>query len=100
MEPFELAPTVTKVEGSLSIYRQAGDGGAEGAGITVAFPDLPRELYFRVTVIDRRTQTILFNAPRCKVTGQSWEIPSRGHVTGTLNFTAATWTNEAPSASR
>lgn len=100
MEPFELSPTVSAITGALTVYRRAGDGGAEGAGITVALPDLSREKYFRVTLIERRTQKVIFNAPRCKITSQSWDVPTRGHVTGTLNFTATTWSNEAPPSSQ
>ncbi len=100
MEPFELSPTVSSVTGSLTVYRRAGDGAAEGSGITVPLPDLARELYFRVTLIELRTQKVIFNAPRCKITSQSWEVPTKGHVTGTLNFMATTWSNEAPRSSQ
>lgn len=93
-EPFELAPTVSKCTGTVMIYRQAGDGGAEGAGMAASYPNLSREAYFSVMLVDRKAGAVIFQAQRCSLVDQSWEIPSRGVVTGTLTFSAIEWNNE------
>ncbi len=99
-EPFELANTTTRCSGSMSVLRLAQDGGAEGAGMTVSYVDITREKYFSLALVDRVTDTIVFQARRCKLTSQSWDIPARGRVTGQLDFTAIDWSNEATPATR
>lgn len=94
-DPYELAPTTTKVTGTMALYRTVGDGGIEGAGMTVDFAYLPRERYFSMSLIDRSTDTQVFRADRCSVISQSWDIPSRGIVMGSVTFEALTWNNEA-----
>lgn len=94
MDPYELAPTTTKVTGTLRIYRTVGDGGAEGGGLTVPYEDLPREKYFTVQLIDRGSDKVLFQAELCSVVSQSWDVPMKGVVSGTLEFEAISWSNE------
>ena len=94
MSPYELAPSQTKITGSMSIYRTVGDGGAEGAGITASIEDLSRERYFSIMLIDRGTDMVLFQADSCSLNGQSWSVPSRGIITGSLEFEALTWNND------
>ncbi len=100
MQPFESASTVTKCSGQISVYRLIKDGGAEGAGITAPYPDLARERYFSLTLVERSSDTIIFQARRCKLLSQSWEIPTRGYVTGSLSWTALEFSNEVIPASR
>lgn len=94
VDPQELAPTQAKVTGLLRLYRTVGDGGAEGAGMAASFEDLPREKYFTVQLIDRGSDKVLFQAQLCSVVSQSWEIQSKGIVTGQLEFEAISWSNE------
>ncbi len=99
-EPFELANTTTRCSGSMSVLRLGQDGGAEGAGMTVSYADISREKYFSLALVDRVTDTIIFQARRCKLTSQSWDVPARGRVTGNLDFVACDWSNEATPAVR
>ncbi len=94
MDPTELAVTQTKISGAMVVIRTVGDGGAEGAGITANFDDLPREKYFTVQLIERGSDTVIFQAELCSVTNQTWTIPQKGVIHGTIEFEAISWSNE------
>ena len=94
IDPQELAPTQTKISGTLKLYRTVGDGGAEGAGMVANFEDLPREKYFTLQLVDRGSDKVIFQAQKCSVTMQAWDFPRKGVVTGSLEFEAITWNNE------
>jgi len=96
-QPYELAPTITRIIGTLGILRTLGDGGAEGPGITPSVEDVPRERYFTILLTERGSDTVLFRADNCSVQEQSWDIPTRGLVTGTIIFESLTWENETKS---
>jgi hypothetical protein len=93
-EPFEIASSTTKVNGQLEIYRTIGDGGIEGAGMVASFKDLPREKYFSIQIIERGSETVIFEAPYCSIINQSWSMASKGMVVGTIEFEALDWVNE------
>lgn len=92
-DPVELAPTTTKISGTLSLYR-LDDGGVEANGLTTPYEDLPREKYFTLQLIDRGTDRVLFQAQFCSTTSQSWNFPAKHLATGSLSFEALTWQNE------
>lgn len=94
-EPVELAPTTTMISGNMGLLRLSGDGGLEGAGIIPEFSEVPRGKYFSLALIDRATDTQIFRADRCWCASQSWDIPSKGMVTGQMTFEALGWNNEA-----
>lgn len=94
VDPVELAVTQSRVTGTMQLYRTVGDGGAEGAGIAANFDDLPREKYFTVQLIERGSDTILFQAELCSVVSQTWNFPSKGLITGSVEFEAISWSNE------
>jgi hypothetical protein len=96
----ELAPTTTSVSCTMSLYRQMSDGGLEGAGITARYENLPRERYFNVTLVDRVTDSVIFQASQCSVEEQSWTIAPKGLVTGQVAFKALEWSNEVQSSTR
>lgn len=92
--PIELAPTMVSISGQLELLRRAGDGGLEAAGITAQFQQITQQRYFSIMLLDRLTNSVLFQANYCVCTGQQWGIPSRGIVTGSFPFTALEWNNE------
>jgi hypothetical protein len=95
MHPYELAPTQGKITASMKVYRTVGDGGAEGAGMTATFEEVVRERYFSVMLVDRGAQdTVLFQADNCSLVSQAWSIPTRGIITGSLEFEALMWSND------
>jgi hypothetical protein len=93
-EPFELIPTTTLVTGRIGLVRTVGDGGAEGAAMTTQVDAIPREKYFTLQLIERTSDTVIFEARYCSVTRQSWGAPEKGIVTGTVEWEALDWSNE------
>lgn len=98
-DPFELVPMYTKVQGNLGLLRTVGDGGTEGAGMTVSFEDLPRGKYFSLMLVDRGSDQVLFQAELCVARVQKWEVRSKSIVTGSVEFEGISWTNESSSQS-
>jgi hypothetical protein len=94
--PYELMPTQTKVTGTIGLYRLAGDGGAEAAGMTTTFDAINRQKYFTLSLVQRDTGATIFQANYCVLQIQSWNAPARSFVTGSLSFEALFWNNEAP----
>jgi hypothetical protein len=94
MLPTELAPTTTRVTGRIGIVRTVGDGGVEGAGMTTDFDTIPRERYFLLQLIERRSDTVIFEAKYCSLVQQSWSLPEKGRMSGEVAFEALGWNNE------
>ena len=92
--PVELAPTTTKVTGQMVVYRLIGDGGIEGAAMATRQGELPLEKYFSLALIVRSTKTVIFEANQCSVISQSWSVPEKGIVTGSISFECISWSNE------
>jgi hypothetical protein len=95
---YEAIPTQAHASGTVNVYRTSNDGGAEGAQLTTRFSDIVRQRYFTVALIDRVTLEVLFEADRCALQTQSWDVPVRGFVTGVLAFEALEWDNSVPQA--
>ena len=94
VEPVELAVTSGSISCTFSLLRRIADGGAEGAGMAALMENLPREKYFTVMLLERTTDTVLFRADFASVTSQSWSVPARGRVTGSISFSCLSWNNE------
>lgn len=91
----ELAPAIVTITGTLRVFRVMLDGGAEGFGY-VTFPkDIFAEEYVTINLIDSKSDSVLFNSNKCSVMSQSWDVPAKGLVTGTITFQAIDWSNEA-----
>lgn len=89
--PAELASTFAIVTGNIGILRQVGNSGIEGAGLTVPVDLLPQEQYFTIMLTERTSDSIIFRADFCSVTNQTWNVPTRGFVTGNVSFEALSW---------
>lgn len=94
MEPFELQPTITRCTGRIGIVRTIADAGIEGAAMAARYEELPREKYFTVQLVEKASDTVLFDATYCSVSQQSWSAPEKGKVTGEVEFEALDWSNE------
>lgn len=92
--PAESVQLGAEGSGSISVYKIHADGGAQAAGIVAAFADLSLEKYFSILILDRFSDTVVFRADRCSLEEEDWDLPTRGFVTGTFNFTAIDWNNE------
>jgi hypothetical protein len=93
--PFELAPGATRISGTLNLIKLVGDGGAEGLGMTAPEGHAITEQYFTLALVERLSDTTVFEAPFCSVTSQSWDAQSKGRVEGSISFRALTWNNES-----
>lgn len=93
LPPWELIQTGVTIHGTMTIYRLHKDGGIEASGMKAVWADLTKEKYFSIMLLDRVTDTVMFQADKCSVLSQNWRI-GRGYVMGTINFTALGWNNE------
>lgn len=91
--PMELVPLATALSGNLTIYRLHKDGGIEAAGMAATYADLTREKYFSIMVIDRVTDTVMFQADQCSTESQSWRN-GKGYVMGSIAFKGLKFNNE------
>ncbi len=92
--PQELGTTISECTGVIGVYRIERAGGAEGVGITAPYQDAPLEKYFSLMLVDRKTDTVLFEADYCSATSQNGNVIPRTYVTGNIAFTALLWNNE------
>jgi hypothetical protein len=95
MEAFEIAPTTSRISGTLNLYRLMGDGGLEGAGIVPTAEWLPRGKYFSLALVERLTDTVIFSAQHCHSEDQGWDVQTRKFVMGSMSFKALSYSNEA-----
>lgn len=93
-EPFEFSPGLTKVNGRFSLLRPSASGSLEGYGITTSFEEHAKEKYVNIILMDRRVPLPLFQCERAVILNQSWRVPSRGMMTGTVEFEGFVWNNE------
>jgi hypothetical protein len=92
--PPEFVPGQIKTIGSVSVYRTAGDGGAEGLGMTTDYPSINRQKYFTLALVLRDTGVPIFEANHCVLQNQSWSAGTKGFVTGVLNFEARSYEDD------
>lgn len=90
----ELAPTISGISGRATIWRQASDGGLEGAGLAVHSQRLARGRYFSMQVIDRVTGQTYFSCVGARVNSQSWGAEVKRMIRGTFTWSALRWSNE------
>lgn len=97
--PFEAVAGPTQVTGRFSMYRVRGDGGAEALGIigpqilASGESGIANEKYFTIAIIDRLSDTTLFQSNYCSVISQSCSI-NRGQVIVNISFRALMYNNE------
>ncbi len=93
-QPYELANSTTSVGGTLYVLRTLNDGGAEGAGLTAPLIDVGKTRYVSLVLLERRSSRVLFESTRVAISGQSWSVPERGIVKGTITFLSIDAKNE------
>lgn len=94
LQPVELVPGAVRCSGSIGMYRRAGDGGIQGAGIGAPYPDLSRAKYFTISLVAYRYGLILFSASQCSCNSEAWDVPAKSRITGRIQFSALQWNNE------
>jgi hypothetical protein len=95
--PVELAATTTDVTWQMGVLRVIGDGGAQGSGIVADQLNISREKYFTLTLIERQTDMVLFQADLCNTDSEIWSIAPKGLMQGQISGSGITWVNEASS---
>jgi hypothetical protein len=98
-EPYEMAPTTTRVTGAISFVRPSLVGGLEAQGITVSFADQPRQKYVNIIVLDKKTGLPVFETDSAVILRQRWSGSARGVMEGSLSFEAVDWRDEYGSIS-
>lgn len=88
LTPAELVPVGATVSGTIGVVRTAQDAGAEGAGLTVPIPDLPRGRYVTLQLVELKSDRTIFRADRARITRQAWSAAAKGVLTGNLAFSA------------
>lgn len=96
--PFEIAPTMQKVNFSLGLLRLSGDGGAISIGMMAESADISLLKYVTVTIVDRSNGQALFRTDYAVASGEKWDAPSKGLVTGSVSFSCIGYVNEASNA--
>lgn len=96
----ELAPTVQRTSFTMTVWRTINDGGIEGLGIAPTAAEIPRGKYFSVLLLERISDTVLFEAQWCRVESQSWAYVSKSLTQGTITCKAITSNNEVKSMKR
>lgn len=97
---FQLDPTIVRCSGTLSVYRIARSGGAEGVGAAVAMEDVPNQKYVSLAIVDRATDTVVWSARRCMITSQTWDPEARGLLSGRWTFVGTDWKGEVQPVTR
>lgn len=95
LDPAELVPSKTSVVGSLTIYRAAGDGGAEGAALTGPARFVSRQKYFRLELLDRKSKQVQYTCRSCMVEEQAWNFAPHELVQGQISYRGIELSSEA-----
>jgi hypothetical protein len=90
----ELAATTVTTTGSFRLLRLAQDGGAQGAQAVANQRNVSSEKYVTILVIDRATNTTLFQTDNAQITNETWQVDARGRLEGSITFEAILWNNE------
>jgi hypothetical protein len=93
LEPIELVPGPLSCSGTMTIYRQVHDGGIEGGGMKPTWDAETRGKYFSILIVDRITDTVIWESRKNSVVRQSWSFPAKGYVTGNISFKGITYGN-------
>ncbi len=92
--PFELPDGSISVTGTIKLLRLSGDGGAQGIGALPQVHEFGNLKYSTLMILDRNTGRPVFKSDYCKVTSESWGVPAKDLVRGSISFTAIGFSNE------
>lgn len=95
MEPLELADGHISIRGSMSVLRLRYDGGLEGAGLTALPHQQTLEKYISIHVVDRRSDTVVFQSDKVRVANQQWSVGAKGRLEGSFSFECIGYVNDS-----
>lgn len=90
----ELAATTVETTGTFTLLRLAQDGGAQGAQAVANQAYTSMEKYVSILIIDRATDTTLFQTNNAQITHEAWSCSARGRWEGSVAFSSILWINE------
>lgn len=93
-EVIELAPTTSGCKFTMTVFRLKGGGGIQGVGMGPVASEIPRGKYFDFLLLDRITDTVVWQGRWCRVDGESGNFEAKAMSMVTVNGTAITWSNE------
>src|SRR5690242_13500671 len=70
----ELATTTSDVTWQMTVLRTVNDGGSQGIGMATTGPNVSKEKYFTILLLDRGTDQTLFRADACMTDNESWTV--------------------------
>jgi len=90
----ELIPGPVAGDGQIRLVRTRRDGGAEGAGLIPAGPDLTREQYVSILLRDRVSDTVVARFDQCLIASEGWNVEPKNIISASLSFEGIDVTNE------
>lgn len=94
IEVLELGPTTSMCSWNMTVYRIKGGGGIQGIGMGPVSAEIPRGKYFTFVLIDRITDTILWQGAGCRVEDESGAFESKAMSMISVAGSCLTWNNE------
>lgn len=92
--PAEIVEGPVTVRGQMDVIRLRYDAGLEGGGLVALPGRIPLEKYISIRVIDRRSDTVVFQADQARVLAYNFVVRPRDRVHLSLSFEAIGYTNE------
>ena|ERR1700760_4855276 len=93
--PLELGATTIEITGTINILKIANDQGIQGYGLGPQQQNFSLEQYVTILMIDRVTNNAVFRTNQAQVLSESWDMPNKGLVTGSISFKCITSENES-----
>lgn len=93
-EVVELAATTSSCKFTMTVFRVKGGGGIQGIGMGPVSAEIPRGKYFDFILIDRVTDTVVWQGRWCRVDSESGNFEAKAMSMITVGGSAITWNNE------
>jgi hypothetical protein len=90
----ELAPTISGCKFNMTVFRIKGGGGIQGVGMGPISAEVPRGKYFDFLLLDRITDTVVWNGRWCRIDNESGSFAAKAMSMVSVSGTAITWSNE------
>jgi hypothetical protein len=92
--PVELASTTSDITFNMGVLRTIGDGGIQGVGLVAPMPQLAKQKYFSILLLERTLKMPIFRADYCMVDDENWTLVAKEKMAGQVSCSAIIWTNE------
>jgi hypothetical protein len=93
-EVLELAPTSSMCSFNMTVFRVKGGGGIQGIGMGPISIEVPRGKYFTFLLLDRITDTIIWQGKGCRVENEGGSFEAKAMSMVNVAGSCLTWDNE------